>query len=204
MQTIPILCPQKDLKVNYPYGVKYTGKDKVHTGIDLDATDAFIQKNGEPFIVAPCDGTVYRVGYDERGWGHYVVLDDNKDFYHILAHMKKVPLVKPGTMIKAGTKLGILGTTGNSTGVHLHYEIRREYGNKQSHYSPAKYLQIDNTKGAVKMTAGPKKDTTIAPWAKDAQAWVIKNKISDGTRPKDAITREEAWAMLHNFFKSQQ
>jgi N-acetylmuramoyl-L-alanine amidase CwlA len=37
----------------------------------------------------------------------------------------------------------------------------------------------------------------VSNWAEVAQQWVIDNKISDGTRPKDAVTREEVWAMLY-------
>lgn len=43
-----------------------------------------------------------------------------------------------------------------------------------------------------------KKEQTVSTWAKDAHSWVVANKISDGTRPKDAVTREQAWTMLYN------
>lgn len=41
------------------------------------------------------------------------------------------------------------------------------------------------------------KDQTVSDWAKDAQKWVVENNISDGKRPKDNVTREEVWTMLH-------
>ncbi|MTI47868.1 MAG: S8/S53 family peptidase [Firmicutes bacterium] len=41
------------------------------------------------------------------------------------------------------------------------------------------------------------KNNEVSEWAKEAQAWVKENEISDGTRPKDPITREEIWTMLH-------
>ncbi|WIV11364.1 N-acetylmuramoyl-L-alanine amidase [Proteiniborus sp. MB09-C3] len=41
------------------------------------------------------------------------------------------------------------------------------------------------------------KSNEVSSWAKEAHTWIVKEKISDGTRPKDPITREEVWAMLH-------
>lgn len=41
----------------------------------------------------------------------------------------------------------------------------------------------------------------VSDWAKDSQAWVIEQGISDGTRPKDQVTREEVWTMLHRMSK---
>lgn len=39
----------------------------------------------------------------------------------------------------------------------------------------------------------------VSDWAKTAHEWVVENGVSDGTRPKDPVTREEVWTMLHNF-----
>lgn len=47
-------------------------------------------------------------------------------------------------------------------------------------------------------TVTGEKEQTVSTWAKDAHNWVVANKISDGTRPKDAVTREEAWTMIYN------
>lgn len=44
--------------------------------------------------------------------------------------------------------------------------------------------------------------STVSPWAAAAQKFVLTNKISDGTRPKDAVTREELWTMLYNYHNS--
>jgi len=45
--------------------------------------------------------------------------------------------------------------------------------------------------------SGPQND--ISDWAREARAWVMEKKISDGTRPKDPVTREEVWTMLYRF-----
>ncbi len=47
----------------------------------------------------------------------------------------------------------------------------------------------------------PKSDD-VAPWAKEAHRWVVENGISDGTRPSDTVTREEAWTMLYRLYNA--
>lgn len=42
-------------------------------------------------------------------------------------------------------------------------------------------------------------DEEVSTWARDAFKWAVMNGISDGSRPKDSVTREEVWTMLHNF-----
>ena len=44
-----------------------------------------------------------------------------------------------------------------------------------------------------------KPEQTVADWAKDAQTWAVRLGISDGTRPRDLVTRQEVWAMLHRY-----
>ena len=47
-------------------------------------------------------------------------------------------------------------------------------------------------------------DQDVSSWAKDAKKWVIQNNISDGTRAKDQVTREEVWTMLYRLSKQQK
>lgn len=105
---------------------------KEHLGIDINSNE----KKNVP-IIAAYDGVVYKMeNYKANTFGkllHYgtqVILQHEykgKIYYSIYAHMvyNSIPdgIVK-GTKVKAGTKLGIMGNTGNSSGVHLHFEIR--------------------------------------------------------------------------------
>lgn len=99
---------------------------KTHAGIDLDA------KTGTP-IVSVMDGVVVFSG-TAGGYGNLVTvkhtLPNGKVIYSKYAHMttkgKGCALPKPGTKVKQGQKLGCVGSTGRSTGPHLHFEIRSE------------------------------------------------------------------------------
>lgn len=134
-----------DSKVNFPYLAKLNN-GKLHPGLDLDCTDAWEARNGLPDVVAPLAGKVHRVGYDAKGWGRYVVLLGVDGRYYIMAHLDSV-CVREGYQVPGCSKLGVMGTTGNSTGPHLHFEIRTVYGKSWSHQDPAAWLGLENRKG---------------------------------------------------------
>lgn len=103
-----------------------------HLGLDINSGG----KSNVP-IIATYDGVVYKtLNFEANTYGkqlHYgtqVILQheyNGKTYYSIYAHMvyNSIPSnIKVGTMVSAGTKLGIMGNTGNSKGVHLHFEIR--------------------------------------------------------------------------------
>ncbi len=102
---------------------------KHHNGVDLWGAAETI------YIEAFHDGVVLHAGPSSRkkadgsvgGFGYYVVLQhkiDGKFYTSAYAHMKQGTLkVKKGQKVTAGTVLGVMGTTGDSTGKHLHWEI---------------------------------------------------------------------------------
>jgi murein DD-endopeptidase MepM/ murein hydrolase activator NlpD len=92
-----------------------SGGTRPHMGIDISA---FI---GTP-IVAPADGIVLSAGR-ETEYGLRVCVDHGHGFTTMYGHLKEVQ-VKPGDRVKRGQRLGTVGTTGNTTGPHLHYEVR--------------------------------------------------------------------------------
>ena len=91
-----------------------TGKYKLHTGIDLPAP------KGTPILSAN-HGTVIRAEYN-TAYGNYVMVDHGGNKKTLYAHMSKM-LVKKGDVVSKGQKIGEVGTTGYSTGNHLHFEI---------------------------------------------------------------------------------
>ena len=101
---------------------KRKGRGKIssnHTGIDI-AT-----KRGTP-IKSPIEGTVVRkegIG-GSNGYGNLLVVKDKNNADHYFGHMESQSNLKPGDKVKAGDKVGMVGSTGNSTGDHLHYEVR--------------------------------------------------------------------------------
>lgn len=92
---------------------------KMHTGVDIGGT------KGKK-IVAAADGTVILSGYSS-GYGYRVVIDHGSGISTLYAHCSKL-LVKAGDEVKRGDTIALVGSTGLSTGPHLHFEVR-ENGN---------------------------------------------------------------------------
>lgn len=104
--------------VTSPYGYRIhpiTGKLKFHSGVDIGA------KGGTP-IVAAADGTV-TISVYSNSYGNYVEIDHGGGVRTRYAHMSK-RLCKVGDTVTQGETIGLVGSTGNSTGNHCHFEVR--------------------------------------------------------------------------------
>ncbi|USG60691.1 peptidoglycan DD-metalloendopeptidase family protein [Sneathiella marina] len=98
------------------------GYTKMHRGVDFGA------RSGTP-IMAAGNGVVEVAGRN-GGYGNYVRIRHNGSYKTAYAHMKKFAKgVRKGSRVKQGQIIGYVGTTGRSTGPHLHYEVHR--GGKQ-------------------------------------------------------------------------
>lgn len=89
---------------------------RVHYGIDIDI------ETGDT-IRAAFDGKVRIRAYQRRGYGHYVVLRHENGLETVYGHLSKV-LVNEDQLIMAGEPIGLGGSSGRSTGSHLHFETR--------------------------------------------------------------------------------
>jgi murein DD-endopeptidase MepM/ murein hydrolase activator NlpD len=87
-----------------------------HNGLD------FGMVVGTP-VEATMDGKVTYAGWNNQGYGNLVIVE-NGDYKTYYAHLSSIP-VSVGDSVTAGTTIGLSGNTGNSTGPHLHYEIRK-------------------------------------------------------------------------------
>jgi murein DD-endopeptidase MepM/ murein hydrolase activator NlpD len=88
----------------------------MHPGIDLSGA------YGTP-IYATADGTVLRAGWNSGGYGNLVEIDHGRGITTRYGHMSAI-LVSPGQHVTRGQQVGRMGSTGRSTGNHLHYEVR--------------------------------------------------------------------------------
>ena len=95
----------------------FTKKEMFHNGIDIRA------KLGTD-VVAPADGVVLRVE-NKKGWGKLIEIDHGSGYVTRYAHLNDFN-VKKGNRVKKGDVIGFVGSTGKSTGPHLHYEVRLE------------------------------------------------------------------------------
>ncbi|MFZ1685967.1 MAG: M23 family metallopeptidase [Flavobacteriales bacterium] len=98
--------------VNSPFGVRH---GRMHYGVDLDLV------SGDP-VVAAFEGMV-RIARAHRTYGNVVVLRHANGLETLYAHLSRIDVV-PGTMVEAGAPIGLGGSTGRSTGDHLHFEVR--------------------------------------------------------------------------------
>lgn len=109
------------------YGVSSKIRVSTHTGLDIAAT------TGTPIKVV-ADGTITFAAY--RGsYGYLVKVDHGNGVETWYGHTSKM-LVKEGQAVKAGDTIALVGSTGNSTGPHLHFEVRIN----GEHVNPQKYL----------------------------------------------------------------
>lgn len=88
-----------------------------HTGVDIGAWIGSPVKAADSGYVAIAQG-----GWN-GGYGNYVVIDHGNGFVTLYGHLTSI-FVKPGESVSTGEQIGTVGTTGNSTGPHLHFEIR--------------------------------------------------------------------------------
>lgn len=98
---------------NYGYRAKF---GRMHKGIDLA-----IKSNDT--IYAAFDGKVRLTNYEAKGYGNYIILRHPNGLETVYGHLNKA-LVKPDQVVKAGQPIGLGGSTGRSTGPHLHFETR--------------------------------------------------------------------------------
>lgn len=98
---------------NYPDG-------SYHGAIDIAGNKL------QPIYPPENNMTVYRSGWNTGGYGNLCILyHAPTDTYHYFAHQNELPLVSEGQTLSIHDCIGYVGTTGNSTGYHLHWEIRR-------------------------------------------------------------------------------
>ena len=89
---------------------------RMHKGIDIAMTVG-------DTVRVPLAGTVRKVSYEARGYGHYVTVVHDDGMETRYAHLSQT-LVMPGQRLDAGEPIALSGNSGNSTGPHLHFETR--------------------------------------------------------------------------------
>lgn len=183
------------------YGQKGTYWKNGHKGIDFVAKDKR--------IFATCDGVVRTVAYDANGWGQYVSIGDKDGRRHIFCHLEKGSVrVQKGDKVDRNTVIGIMGATGNVTGVHLHYQLQ----NGETVIDPCKYLGIPNKEGKYhtkdyqleEVNEMNFKDYDQVPqWAKDekiveraVELGIVKGDENGNLCPNDTPTKIEILAMI--------
>lgn len=103
-------------------------KYKFHKGIDIAA-------NIGTLVVSTADGVIERVKFSEGGYGRSIIVNHNYGFKTLYGHLAII-LVEERQHVKKGDIIGMVGSTGKSTGNHLHYEIRKN----ENHLDPGPFI----------------------------------------------------------------
>jgi len=192
----------------------------LHKGIDLVS-------DGDKTLVAIGDGGIITStmvtdpNNPTSEWGNYVRMDLDSGWRVYYCHMAS-RAVTVGQRVRKGDVIGIEGTTGNSSGSHLHFEIRPPGASTEA-VNAADFIGILNVVGKVTpiVTEPPPEldleyeqfkkkmvryltetaaDETVSEWAVKAREWVMELGVSDGTMPQQLVKREELWAIVFRFY----
>lgn len=197
------------VRITSKYGMRtLNGVTAMHGGLDL------VGSNKE--IISICDGVVEKSSLvtdkSDINWqvGNYVrILSDDGD-KHYFFHLSERK-VKEGQRVTKGQVIGIEGSTGYSTGSHLHFEIRRN----GKAINTAEYLGIPNIIGTIltindenmKKSEDKLMENRNVPadWAEEALEWAIENKIVVGDKKgnlglDNPCTREQMIVFLHRLY----
>lgn len=154
--SVKLICPAPGRKITSPYGprvhpiTKQVGK--MHRGIDYGGTFD---------VVAAGDGIVHKVSYNGNktsGGGHVVIIKHATNLFSVYYHGRERTHLNKGDRVKAGDKIYVSGSTGASTGPHLHFEVRNgSNGQWGTNVDPNIYFAGNG--GRVKDTAKAVADT---------------------------------------------
>ena len=110
--------PMRGYAINSKFGRRTLGGEtRNHQGIDMAAPTG-------TGVFATAEGQVVRTGYDAQGYGSFVEVRHPNGMTSLYGHLSRID-VHSGMTLSAGQRLGLVGSTGRSTGPHLHFEVKR-------------------------------------------------------------------------------
>lgn len=173
--------------------------------------------DGDKTICAVVGGTVLQsrmvtdAGNPTSEWGNYISIAGDDGLVHYYCHLS-VRWVAAGERVEAGQAIGVEGSTGRSTGSHLHYEVRVSVVGET--VNPEEVLGIPNEKGVYtvekeEIKQDERTDSEPQEWAKEAVAWAVENGIIYGDGQgnlmlREPCTREQVIVFLYRVFRMMQ
>jgi murein DD-endopeptidase MepM/ murein hydrolase activator NlpD len=115
----PTLWPADSRQITSGFGIRrdpFTRRAAFHNGIDIEGDQ------GDP-VFSTAGGKVVNQGWD-KAFGNYIMIEHTKDVRTVYMHLHKI-LINQGDTVKKGQQIGQIGSTGRSTGPHLHYEVHK-------------------------------------------------------------------------------
>lgn len=172
----------KNAKFSSAFGKRIhpiTRKQDMHRGLDIAAP------LGTP-LIALDDGvvTISKVnnGGPSIGFGYYIAIQYSGGLFSLYAHMKQLSILKPGDKVKKGQIVGYIGSTGSSTGPHVHFEIhhngllfKSQVKSSDTAVDPLKYYpQLTNMLGKCLTNIKIEEETELDDKVKFEYEWQKK------------------------------
>lgn len=123
MRQMAFAEPVPGFAINSKFGLRRLGGEpgvRQHKGVDIAAPQG-------TSVYAAAEGAVLRIGYDPAGYGNFVEMRHPNGMTTLYGHLSRVD-VASGDAVPPGGRIGLVGSTGYSTGPHLHFEVRRDGG----------------------------------------------------------------------------
>ncbi|WP_243406195.1 M23 family metallopeptidase [Sphingosinicella sp. YJ22] len=143
--SIPSMMPVQGARWTSSFGVRsdpFRGRAAMHGGIDMAGPI------GTP-IYATADGTVATAAWNSGGYGNLVELGHGAGIATRYGHLSRI-MVRDGERVRRGQVIGLMGSTGRSTGSHLHYEVRID----GRAVNPLPFLQSGQALAALQSSSG--------------------------------------------------
>ena len=130
----PLFPDRSKVRLSSSFGYR---TDPVYGGGEFHQGQDFATAKGTP-VYATGDGVVEKAEFQFRGYGNEIVINHGFGYKTRYAHLSVID-VAPGVKVKRGDKIGEVGSTGKSTGPHLHYEVLY----RDSRVNPLNYMDMD-------------------------------------------------------------
>ena len=193
----------KDCVITCPFGPRVhpvTGKRSNHNGVDVVGTGYTLAS-----ITAHTGGIVEYAGYNSTLGYHVNIGLSNGDmmqYCHMLSSLK----VKVGDIVTAGQIIGTMGSTGSSTGAHLHFGIQKDgQWIDPEPYFYSDYLEdtmtYEDFKAFMDRYEKERAQKPVSAWAEEIWNRMTVDGTFDGSRPHAPLTRQEAAIVLDRLGK---
>lgn len=120
MRMIAFGEPVPGFSINSRFGMRRLGGERgvrMHKGVDIAAPTGTA-------VLSSAEGEVLRIGRQPEGYGNFIEIRHPNGMTTLYAHLSRID-VASGDRLLAGERIGLVGSTGYSTGPHLHFEVRR-------------------------------------------------------------------------------
>lgn len=112
--------PVRGFAINSRFGMRRLGGEpgvRMHKGVDIAAPTGTT-------VYSAAEGEIVRIGQQPSGYGNFIEMRHPNGMTTLYAHLSRID-VASGDRVSAGERIGLVGSTGYSTGPHLHFEVRR-------------------------------------------------------------------------------